>query len=56
MKLKEFMQKTKKNAQSKLQQEMQVKQSHAIEQQMRDRDRTLKAKDYAKKQREIIKQ
>lgn len=55
MKLKEFMSKTKKNAQAKLQQEIHEKQSTQIEQQMKDRERALKAKDYARKQREIIK-
>lgn len=55
MKLKEFISKTKKNAQAKLQQELHEKQSTQIEQQMKDRERALKAKDYARKQREIIK-
>jgi hypothetical protein len=35
---------------------MELRQNTQIEQQMRDREKVLKAKEYAKKQREIIKQ
>ncbi len=35
-------------------QEKEAKQNEQIEQQMRERERILKAKDYARKQREII--
>ena len=52
-KMKDFMNKTKKNAQAKLQNE-QVQKQQALEKQAKDKERLLKAKDYAKKQREIV--
>ena len=55
LKLKEFMDKTKRSAQAKLTYEIQNKQNKAMDQQMKERERAIKAKDYAKKQREIIK-
>lgn len=53
--MREFMDKTKQNAKAKLIQEQQAKQNAAMDQQLKDREKVLKAKEYAKKQREIIK-
>ena len=55
-KMKDFVNKTKKNAQTKFVQDQHAKQNALYDQQMKDRERVLKAKDYARKQREIIKQ
>ena len=54
--MKEFAERTKKSAQAKLIQEQQIKQNKMMDQQTKEREKVLKAKDYAKKQREIIKQ
>jgi hypothetical protein len=51
----EFLHKTKKAASAKLQQEMQSRQTIQMEAQMKEREKVLKAKEYARKQREIIK-
>ena len=54
--MREFAERTRKNAQAKLAQEQAERQNRAMEQQVKEREKALKAKDYARKQREIIKQ
>jgi hypothetical protein len=54
--LQEFQEKTKKNAQKKLKQEMAAKEKAEQDKVFKDRERLLKAKDYAKKQRTIMDQ
>eukprot|EP00347_Sterkiella_histriomuscorum_P012198 403369519 len=53
-KLKEFQDKTKKSAKEKLQKQQQTQKQSEIEAQMKDRERILKAKDYAEKQRKLM--
>ena len=53
-KLKEFQDKTKKAANKKLQEMQQLSKLSAVEDKLKERERLMKAKDYAQKQRGLV--